>query len=634
MHVICRGTANKPVGHISNAGSARLQHPCTVFSGHNLQVFSPEKPKIWAMNIKQTSQEQITPSRTSQQESAAQHVTDFKALRLKSSKASVSQDDTWTHTASVHPGSSSLKSSDASHSEIQRIRIVKRDERLTSDGSSRLQKRLQKRLSLKTALSADNDVDGRLTKRLPPLSGEATESINRPQYQLKATKGDNKGDSTKIAALWIYEVEPSHIYCVEKGNQKGLAYVLSRDSTYERNNDHTVAGEDDLIMLFLPDTETETQTDAQSKRKVTLKTDTGWKTVNKPIKKPNDPQPMTQVMKENFINEVAKSKYEHLKCALFKLGIGAMQGRKRTDMKPAESEAANTDEKVKHRPEETQPGNTAEEENMSINQIIEAATEEPVLRSPPSHKMMKTEKTKTQHTEQTTTQTTARFEVSSLSSTEETPATTPSPDAVLHALKSKASVESARGESLSGLRMREDVPEQRATVHEGNGRDTTNRPGSGREGGRHEPGVSSFPFLEVSPTLNKHTAHNSATSTGDTVPLCRGLIHRTEAGWKHCMERSKTVGESVDAPEGTGEPEHEVTTPVRNHGDTQEYDHFYYFDGVLKRVQNTMNENRQSEGRSVSSVTKKEDTGENLLSYVHRLSLKNRARLFKRSDAD
>lgn len=133
-------------------------------------------------------------------------------------------------------------------------------------------------------------------------------------------------------------------------------------------------------------------------------------------------------------------------------------------------------------------------------------------------------------------------------------------------------------------------------------------------------------------------------STGDTVPLCRGLIHRTEAGWKHCMERfaakgSKIVStqETMDAFKEKGELEKKDLS-FRGHDDNMlnndEYDHFYYFDGVLKRVRSNFYPYRKIQGRrkrsndnsesSVTSKREKGDTHENLLSYIRRLTLRNK----------
>lgn len=67
--------------------------------------------------------------------------------------------------------------------------------------------------------------------------------------------------------------------------------------------------------------------------------------------------------------------------------------------------------------------------------------------------------------------------------------------------------------------------------------------------------------------------------TAVSRPPCGGLIHRTDIGRKHCVKRNAGLGsESEDTVlTDTREQKHKDIGP--------EYDHFYYFDGVLKRVQ-------------------------------------------------
>lgn len=119
------------------------------------------------------------------------------------------------------------------------------------------------------------------------------------------------------------------------------------------------------------------------------------------------------------------------------------------------------------------------------------------------------------------------------------------------------------------------------------------------------------------------------------VPICRGLIHRTEAGWKHCMERF--AGSKMFSSREATQPAFQDTgghTSIRDPKDSSlnddEYDHFYYFDGVLRRVQSHFSphyKRQMSQGNvenSDSTVRRKGATHENLLSYIQRLALKNK----------
>lgn len=123
------------------------------------------------------------------------------------------------------------------------------------------------------------------------------------------------------------------------------------------------------------------------------------------------------------------------------------------------------------------------------------------------------------------------------------------------------------------------------------------------------------------------------------VPVCRGLIHRTKAGWKHCMERfagSKMFSSREPkqlAFRDTGEQEKEHTSirdPKDNSPDDDEYDHFYYFDGVLKRVKSHFyprykrQMSQTNAENSFPTARTKEATHENLLSYINRLALRNK----------
>lgn len=120
---------------------------------------------------------------------------------------------------------------------------------------------------------------------------------------------------------------------------------------------------------------------------------------------------------------------------------------------------------------------------------------------------------------------------------------------------------------------------------------------------------------------------SSQQISGDTVPLCTGLIHRTKAGWKHCKER--LGGIKMFASRHPMVPGELQTDPIKDDDNSrrnyEENEHLYYFDGVLKRVQNNFYPHYKRETESgVPAERQKRDTRENLLSYILRLTLRNR----------
>lgn len=149
--------------------------------------------------------------------------------------------------------------------------------------------------------------------------------------------------------------------------------------------------------------------------------------------------------------------------------------------------------------------------------------------------------------------------------------------------------------------------------------------------------------------LNVLMKSSPPQTADDNMPLCRGLIHRTEAGWKHCVERFAGTGSKMFSSKepmaefkDTGQQEIKHT-PTRDNKDNiltdDGYDHFYYFDGVLKRVQYNFypyytrqrwqkRSHDNTENRDITA-RKTGDTHENLLSYIQRLTSRNKARKFK-----
>ncbi|XP_051268133.1 uncharacterized protein LOC127370259 [Dicentrarchus labrax] len=709
-----------------DSGSAWLLHHRTAAPGHSFQAFLLETSKSWApativqlqkmltkrcctattiniisccfkegeirsaLNIKKISKQQMAEPQIRQKEST-QRAMDIKVPMepdgQQLSNAALSQHDIF-QAATLHSGSSSLKTSDISQIEIQRkaVRIIKKNEHLNWKDEPLLKKSVQRQQSLKDASGAYKE-DGNYIKRQRLLvSREKTGSINRPQYKMRGTQDDNKEDlSGKIIAKQAEsrhpegerETEKSHTNTIENGNQKRLAYILQADSTHKADNndvDHkqmlTEVGEEVLIMVFLPDTERE----AQTERKLILNTDTGWKTVNIPIKQLEDPPPMTEVMKENFNIETDNSKCQCLTEILFSVEIHALDRTEGIDIKPAESAAkvttasAYTEEQTAEMREiiEHTETNDTPHENMSINntkQEENVPSEESVIPSPPSLKMIKTETAKTELMAETTTvnmeikDTTLSSEVfnqdttqnaDGLPRTEETPVTTMSPGSETEprfiTWETNNNVQAPTEKLFSGLRMREDVLADITKLHKGaedGDRAATNRPANERQEDQKDSKVNSFRFAKPSQIIHKQATDTLPKTTDDNMPLCRGLIHRTKAGWKHCVERFAGMGSkmfsSMEPAAAFTDTEEEETTSIRDHKDSplsdDEYDHFYYFDGILRRVQNNFypdykrqkrqKRNHDNAENNVFTMRKKGDT-ENL-SFIKRLTLRKKA---------
>lgn len=127
---------------------------------------------------------------------------------------------------------------------------------------------------------------------------------------------------------------------------------------------------------------------------------------------------------------------------------------------------------------------------------------------------------------------------------------------------------------------------------------------------------------------------SSGPQKHEDLPPCRGLIHRTEAAWRRCVERysgagSETFpsGEPADgAFKDTGEKKKGAAS-IREHADSDddEYHHFYYFDGVMKRVGNNFYprykrqglRRRRWENTETNIFTEEEEKSQqNLLSHI------------------
>ncbi|XP_030599164.1 uncharacterized protein LOC115789791 [Archocentrus centrarchus] len=234
-----------------------------------------------------------------------------------------------------------------------------------------------------------------------------------------------------------------------------------------------------------------------------------------------------------------------------------------------------------------------------------------------------------------------------LPSAEESPTTRVSLEPEAHTepgfMTSKTETTQAKTEKrFSGLRMREDVLENitkflRGTESEGGA--LISRTETGRKEDQNDPGVDSFTFSAHLEANHKEASDKRAQISGDGVPLCRGLIHRTKAGLKHCIERqggTKSEILSSGDPVDAGELQRDsIGNNDNNHLNDEENDHFYYFDGVLKRVQNNFYPHYKRETHNgVPTERQKKDTRENLLSYIHRLTLRNRVSDFRRVGAE
>lgn len=466
-----------------------------------------------ARDIKKIPRQHIAEPQMRQKEKT-QQIRDIQYLkqddRQHSSKASVNQQDI-LQAATLHSGSSSIKTSDLSKLEIQRnaAGIMRKDEHLHLDEELSLQRSSQKQLSLKAATGADDDDDGFYVNRLLTLvSREKRESIKRLQYNLRTARFNGiiiREQAEPRSPERESETEGAHANTIENGNQKKSANILKSDFAEE--------GGEGLIKLFLPDTQMETQAEPASARTLLLNIDTGWKMVNIPVRELGEPPPM----KDNFIIKSVNSICKCLKeSKLISLGIYAIVRGVGRNINPAESTAevgtvsAYTEGHVKQTTEYTETNNKPHE-NMSINHSKEEEnmpSEELVTPSPPSSKIMETETMKTAETTTVNTEikeTTSSMEVfnqsSTLPSTEETLTSTASPeprtDSEPRRMKCKTSnMDSGTGKLFTGLRMREDILADMMKRHKGEVKNEdiapTNRPENEGKEDQNDEGGNSF----------------------------------------------------------------------------------------------------------------------------------------------
>ncbi|XP_034753049.1 uncharacterized protein LOC117959827 [Etheostoma cragini] len=621
-----------------------------------------------AMNIKKMSKEQIARLQIRQKESTRRAM---DILMKYGGQAAVRQHDVF-QAATLHSGSTSMKASDVPQSGKNRssVNMIKKKEHLISS----LQNIAQKQQPLKAVSGVydgddDDDDDGfYLEKQLLLVPREKTKSMKRLQFKIKTAQEDNKENFnvriiTKQAGLRRPEGERQtqrSLTNIENGNQKKIAFILqaahkTENNDVDRKQVLTEVGEEVLIMLFPPDTKRRTHKVPSSEIKLILHADTGWKTGNIPMKASGEPPSMTKVTKTTFFIET-----KSLKESLFSLKMHAPLDRADSmDIKPAEITAkVNTvsvyTEQIKSTQGHTETYNPTSE-MMGMNptkQEENVPSEESLIPFPPSFKMMERETAKTEHRAETTTVnmetkgTTSSTEAFNQGGTQkadrlpsrETPRTT-SPEFEPRFIKWKTGTTQATTESsFSGLRMRQDIPADTTKLHEG----TEETAVTERKEVQNDPLVDSFTFAKPLETIYKQATDTLPKTTDDDMPLCGGLIHRTAAGWKHCLERAARMRskmfsskEPTDAFKRTGEQETgriSIREQKDNLLDDEDYDHFYYFDGVLRRVQNNFYpyyKRQRLKERSLedteNSVFTVKNKRENLLSYMRRLTLRNKA---------
>ncbi|KAM7368711.1 hypothetical protein PAMP_013023 [Pampus punctatissimus] len=614
-HVINGAAPTKAVGeamdiikHLPDNQPAWLVHHHTTASGRNFQAFLLEKSQIWT---------------------AATIVQLQKMLSKRYSAGTA---------VIISCCPKEVKFSDTSQIEINRNTAIsiKKNERL----NSLLQKSVQKQLSLKDSVVDDGFYSVRQLLLVP---GDKKKSINRPQYKIRVAQdhnkeGLNRKTFTKQAELkrpqGESETGQSHINTVE--------YILQTDFTHKtQNNDagykqmFTEVGQEGLIRPLLRDTET--QTKASSVIKLVLNTETGWKTINTPMSQLDDPLCTVKVIKAGSIIQPDNSKY-------YPYSLEIRPGSKITTTTATATTASTyTKENVKETTRTTEPPQTADitRENMGINyteQEENMSSEDSVTPSSPAHIA------ETTAVNMEIKQTTPIMEV--FKNTEKIQTTTMSPEPETNVDEptfikyETGNIQATTAKSYSGLRMNEDIQEDATKLHEGIKDErrahvspaATNRP----ETERKEDQNDSFTFPKPLETSHNQAADHLLKTTDGTVPLCRGLVHRTEAGLKHCMERfaGKTITTTrgpSDTFQGGGVQEKRHTS-IRDDNNDDEYDHFYYFDGVLKRVWHNFypyykkqRRSKRSHEHTESDVPIVRNTHENLHGYIQRLILRNKS---------
>ncbi|KAL6096585.1 uncharacterized protein ACO6RY_05879 [Pungitius sinensis] len=489
--------------------------------------------------------------------------------------------------AALTPGSPARKSSHISqfHSQRYSARTMKTNEHWNFNS---LPKRTEKQHPSKAASGVRDGAGFQAEKQ---LLVENTGSIRRPQPQKEDDKVDVNGDTIPHRAESRRQgrgsgTDASQTNTNGNGNQERLAHIPRADFVLKTDDNDgkqvsTEAVEEAFMMLFLP--EWETQTEPWSR----LGADPVKTTVKLLYRHP----PTTTVIKTRFIMEAGS-----LKGVLFLLEVCVPDGTERKALKPAERRVTTASAYAGERVTKTAP--TDANDSPGANRGTTPTERESVTPPPPTLKA------------------TGRRA--------ETPASTGAAEA--HADARPRFIKCIGGNrgaptrgSLSGLRMRQDVPAETTTAGAGTrGRGAADRTGSDRKGFQDDPKENSVTF-------------NAIQNTGDDdAPCCGGLVHRSEADGS-VPPGSKMVPR--DAPREAGE---QARRPPRDHPlEEDEYEHFYYFDGVLRRVRNNLYPHQERERRrkgsrgdsqnSVFGVRNKGDTKENFLRYIRRRTSGNKA---------
>ncbi|XP_068430592.1 uncharacterized protein [Clinocottus analis] len=514
-----------------------------------------------AMNVEKMSKEQLARAQRRRKESAGRR-RHIKVHMKYDGKAAVRQQDA-SRAAALRSGSSNTKPQ--SQTQRNAAGAMKRNEHFNLN---LLLKRTQKRLPFKAASDNDDDDDDddglHVERRLLLKTGPT----RRPPVEIKATQDANEVDLNED--IVTQRAERSQTNADANGNQRRLASILQASFTHETDNNDVEtkqalaeAGGDVLITLFLPDTDGDAQTGPSSRLNTeTIKTST--------TKVPRDPPPGTNVMKECVTIDP-----ESL-CSLQMCVAGRTE---RISLRPAERREATTasdSTRVEETTAHTQTNNLPAG-NMSINHTKQegnAASEESAIPPPPSLKVTERETVTTERAAETTTGSTEMKEPTwSTDVLHHGPASTENPGAEAGCVGCKAGRGEAPGEkAFSGLRMREDVP----------ARAVTDGPEPDRPAVLKDAEGNWVAVAKPFPTTREGAEDTPAKAASGRPALCGGLIHRTEAGRRHCAERAARMV-STDAlkhPREEEEEEEEERIREQSHNPLH-HDRFYYFEGSL-----------------------------------------------------
>ena len=548
---------------LPDAGSARSLHHRPAASGHNIHAFSLEKSKSWApativqrqkmlterccaaatviisccfekgetrsaLKIKKISKQQTAQIRQKESTRKAMAI----QARRRSSKAARLR---------------SVKNSDASQLQRRAVRIIKKNELFKLDKE---QGSVQRQRSLKAAY----DDDGFFVKRQHSLvPREKAASINRLKCTMRAARdGDKEDFSGKIIAkqgggsetgrLRTNAVENEERERLEHIRRAGLTHKADSNDV-DREQTLTETPGEFFITLFL--SHSETQTEPSLRKNIIPNTDTGWEKVNIPVKELDGPPAATKVLKENLIFQLDNPKCKFLKEIRFFLEIYSQERTEGINLEPAESAAEVTTAPATTAGEVTGGTRTSSSSssssssmppgNTSVNQVTKQEegepSEESVIPSPPSLKMMETETVTAGQTAETTTAIMAIKEmpsstdVSHQSSTEETPTTKTSPESETEPgydiTNNNNYTQATTQTSFFGLRMREDVLKDTIRLHNGAESEGTDGPGNERN---EDPKVNSF--TSPSQTSRKQDADTllEVSETAELLQTNPGLM--------------------------------------------------------------------------------------------------------------